>query len=111
MWVCQAECGLLERVGDVCIMPAGWSLECLQDWASFLRLAIPSMLMLCIEWWAYEIGSFLSGMCAEDGVPEGEVGDPVQEQVSSVFAPQVSLAQWSWEPNPLCMSWLSLCSW
>ncbi|XP_055450085.1 multidrug and toxin extrusion protein 1 [Psammomys obesus] len=40
----------------------GWSLECLQDWASFLRLAIPSMLMLCIEWWAYEIGSFLSGI-------------------------------------------------
>ncbi|XP_069916043.1 multidrug and toxin extrusion protein 1 isoform X4 [Oryctolagus cuniculus] len=41
----------------------GWSLECLQDWASFFRLAIPSMLMLCMEWWAYEIGSFLSGPC------------------------------------------------
>ncbi|XP_045425425.1 multidrug and toxin extrusion protein 1-like isoform X2 [Lemur catta] len=40
----------------------GWSLECLQDWASFLHLAVPSMLMLCIEWWAYEVGSFLSGI-------------------------------------------------
>ncbi|KAM5214651.1 multidrug and toxin extrusion protein 1-like isoform 4-T4 [Hipposideros larvatus] len=40
----------------------GWSLECLQDWGSFFQLAIPSMLMLCIEWWAYEIGSFLSGI-------------------------------------------------
>ncbi|XP_006973641.1 multidrug and toxin extrusion protein 1 isoform X2 [Peromyscus maniculatus bairdii] len=40
----------------------GWSWECLQDWASFLQLAVPSMLMLCIEWWAYEIGSFLSGI-------------------------------------------------
>ncbi|XP_028632401.1 multidrug and toxin extrusion protein 1 [Grammomys surdaster] len=40
----------------------GWSWECLQDWESFLRLAIPSMLMLCIEWWAYEVGSFLSGI-------------------------------------------------
>uniref|UniRef100_A0A5G2RLY7 Solute carrier family 47 member 1 n=1 Tax=Sus scrofa TaxID=9823 RepID=A0A5G2RLY7_PIG len=39
----------------------GWSWECLQDWASFFSLAVPSMLMLCIEWWAYEIGSFLSG--------------------------------------------------
>ncbi|ELK15734.1 Multidrug and toxin extrusion protein 1 [Pteropus alecto] len=39
-----------------------WSLECLQDWGSFFHLAIPSMLMLCIEWWAYEIGSFLSGI-------------------------------------------------
>nr|XP_054402001.1 multidrug and toxin extrusion protein 1 isoform X4 [Pongo abelii] len=40
----------------------GWSLECLQDWASFLHLAVPSMLMLCMEWWAYEVGSFLSGI-------------------------------------------------
>uniref|UniRef100_A0A8C6G3B6 Solute carrier family 47 member 1 n=1 Tax=Moschus moschiferus TaxID=68415 RepID=A0A8C6G3B6_MOSMO len=40
----------------------GWSWECLQDWGPFFRLAIPSMLMLCIEWWAYEIGSFLSGV-------------------------------------------------
>uniref|UniRef100_A0A8C9AJ36 Solute carrier family 47 member 1 n=1 Tax=Prolemur simus TaxID=1328070 RepID=A0A8C9AJ36_PROSS len=46
----------------VCVPPAGWSLECLQDWASFLHLAVPSMLMLCIEWWAYEVGSFLSGI-------------------------------------------------
>uniref|UniRef100_A0A2K6BWH8 Solute carrier family 47 member 1 n=1 Tax=Macaca nemestrina TaxID=9545 RepID=A0A2K6BWH8_MACNE len=48
--------------GNVCVPPTGWSLECLQDWASFLRLAIPSMLMLCMEWWAYEVGSFLSGI-------------------------------------------------
>ncbi|KAL6052327.1 hypothetical protein STEG23_014440 [Scotinomys teguina] len=40
----------------------GWSWECLHDWASFLQLAVPSMLMLCIEWWAYEVGSFLSGI-------------------------------------------------
>uniref|UniRef100_A0A8C4S6T5 Multidrug and toxin extrusion protein n=1 Tax=Erpetoichthys calabaricus TaxID=27687 RepID=A0A8C4S6T5_ERPCA len=40
---------------------SGWSQECLQEWGSFIRLAIPSMLMLCIEWWTFEIGSFLSG--------------------------------------------------
>ncbi|XP_053561380.1 multidrug and toxin extrusion protein 1-like [Bombina bombina] len=40
----------------------GWSIECLQDWSSFINLAIPSMLMVCIEWWAYEIGSFLTGL-------------------------------------------------
>ncbi|XP_027482239.1 multidrug and toxin extrusion protein 1-like isoform X3 [Zalophus californianus] len=40
----------------------GWTSECLQDWASFLSLAIPGMLMLCVEWWAYEIGSLLSGI-------------------------------------------------
>nr|XP_019612990.1 PREDICTED: multidrug and toxin extrusion protein 2 isoform X2 [Rhinolophus sinicus] len=41
---------------------AGWSSQCLQDWGSFFQLAIPSMLMICIEWWAYEIWSFLSGL-------------------------------------------------
>ncbi|KAM7067009.1 multidrug and toxin extrusion protein 2 isoform 2-T2 [Molossus nigricans] len=41
---------------------AGWSVQCLQDWGPFFHLAVPSMLMLCIEWWAYEIGSFLMGL-------------------------------------------------
>uniref|UniRef100_A0A6J0UZL7 Multidrug and toxin extrusion protein n=2 Tax=Pogona vitticeps TaxID=103695 RepID=A0A6J0UZL7_9SAUR len=40
----------------------GWTLDCLQDWGSFMRLAVPSMLMMCIEWWTFEIGSFLAGM-------------------------------------------------
>ncbi|XP_029067661.1 multidrug and toxin extrusion protein 2 isoform X6 [Monodon monoceros] len=39
----------------------GWSSQCLQGWGPFFRLAVPSMLMTCIEWWAYEIGSFLMG--------------------------------------------------
>ncbi|XP_058561615.1 multidrug and toxin extrusion protein 2-like isoform X2 [Neofelis nebulosa] len=41
---------------------AGWSGQCLQDWGPFFSLAIPSMLMVCMEWWAYEIGSFLMGL-------------------------------------------------
>uniref|UniRef100_A0A8B9QCM4 Multidrug and toxin extrusion protein n=1 Tax=Apteryx owenii TaxID=8824 RepID=A0A8B9QCM4_APTOW len=40
----------------------GWSRECLLDWDSFTSLAVPSMLMMCIEWWTYEIGSFLIGL-------------------------------------------------
>ncbi|XP_072496101.1 multidrug and toxin extrusion protein 2 [Notamacropus eugenii] len=40
----------------------GWSLQCLQEWEAFLSLAIPGMLMICIEWWAYEIGSLLIGL-------------------------------------------------
>ncbi|KAI1231772.1 hypothetical protein IHE44_0007407, partial [Lamprotornis superbus] len=39
----------------------GWSSECLLEWDSFTSLAVPSMLMMCIEWWTYEIGSFLIG--------------------------------------------------
>ncbi|XP_040192722.1 multidrug and toxin extrusion protein 2-like [Rana temporaria] len=40
----------------------GWSKDCFQEWDIYLRLAIPSMLMLCIEWWSFEIGGFLAGL-------------------------------------------------
>uniref|UniRef100_A0A8C5DV09 Multidrug and toxin extrusion protein 1-like n=1 Tax=Gouania willdenowi TaxID=441366 RepID=A0A8C5DV09_GOUWI len=43
----------------------GWSKECLHDWWSYIRLAIPGMIMLCAEWWTYEIGSFLAGLISE----------------------------------------------
>ncbi|KAJ8276040.1 hypothetical protein COCON_G00077920 [Conger conger] len=43
----------------------GWSVQCLQEWDTFINLAIPSMLMLCLEWWTYEIGSFLAGLIGE----------------------------------------------
>lgn len=44
---------------------AGWTLECLQEWGPFVRLAIPSMLMLCLEWWLFEVGAFLAGQISE----------------------------------------------
>nr|XP_042140085.1 multidrug and toxin extrusion protein 2 isoform X3 [Peromyscus maniculatus bairdii] len=40
----------------------GWTRECLQEWSSYTRLAIPSMFMVCIEWWTFEIGTFLAGL-------------------------------------------------
>uniref|UniRef100_A0AAV2J379 Multidrug and toxin extrusion protein n=1 Tax=Knipowitschia caucasica TaxID=637954 RepID=A0AAV2J379_KNICA len=43
----------------------GWSRACLQDWGVYLHLAIPSMVMMCVEWWTYEIGSFLAGLISE----------------------------------------------
>uniref|UniRef100_A0A4W4GQU5 Multidrug and toxin extrusion protein n=1 Tax=Electrophorus electricus TaxID=8005 RepID=A0A4W4GQU5_ELEEL len=43
----------------------GWSWDCLQEWGAFIRLALPSMLMLCVEWWTYEIGGFLAGLISE----------------------------------------------
>uniref|UniRef100_A0A8C7HHW5 Multidrug and toxin extrusion protein n=1 Tax=Oncorhynchus kisutch TaxID=8019 RepID=A0A8C7HHW5_ONCKI len=44
---------------------AGWSWECLEDWGTYIHLAIPSMIMLCVEWWTYEIGGFLAGLISE----------------------------------------------
>ncbi len=43
----------------------GWSLDCLQDWGQFTKIAILSMLMLCLEWWTFEIGGFLAGVISE----------------------------------------------
>ncbi|KAG7321297.1 hypothetical protein KOW79_015712 [Hemibagrus wyckioides] len=43
----------------------GWSRDCLQEWGPYFRLALPSMLMLCVEWWSYEIGGFLAGLISE----------------------------------------------
>lgn len=43
----------------------GWSMDCLQEWGPFVKLAIPSMLMLCLEWWLFEIGGFLAGVISE----------------------------------------------
>ncbi|XP_022595806.1 multidrug and toxin extrusion protein 1-like isoform X1 [Seriola dumerili] len=43
----------------------GWSLDCLQEWGPFVKLAIPSMLMICLSWWIFEIGGFLAGVISE----------------------------------------------
>uniref|UniRef100_A0A8C1CAQ9 Multidrug and toxin extrusion protein n=1 Tax=Cyprinus carpio carpio TaxID=630221 RepID=A0A8C1CAQ9_CYPCA len=43
----------------------GWSRDCLQEWGAFICLAFPSMIMLCAEWWTYEIGGFLAGLISE----------------------------------------------
>ncbi|CAL8373667.1 unnamed protein product [Gadus morhua 'NCC'] len=44
----------------------GWSTDSLQEWGSFMRLAIPSTLMTCFEWWIYESGGFLAGLLGEN---------------------------------------------
>ncbi|CAL8331270.1 unnamed protein product [Merluccius merluccius] len=44
----------------------GWSRECLQEWGPFIKLAIPSMLMMCLEWWMFEVGGFLAGIISEE---------------------------------------------
>ncbi|KAG7251349.1 hypothetical protein CRUP_032005, partial [Coryphaenoides rupestris] len=38
----------------------GWSAESLQEWGSYMRLAMPSVFMTCFEWWIFEFGGFLA---------------------------------------------------
>uniref|UniRef100_A0A1A8G9K1 Multidrug and toxin extrusion protein n=1 Tax=Nothobranchius korthausae TaxID=1143690 RepID=A0A1A8G9K1_9TELE len=44
----------------------GWSVESLREWGSYMKLALPSALMKCFEWWVYEFGGFFAGMLSED---------------------------------------------
>ncbi|KAM9812966.1 multidrug and toxin extrusion protein 1-like [Syngnathus typhle] len=44
----------------------GWSVESLQEWGSFMKLAIPSTLMTCFEWWIYDLGGLFAGMLGKD---------------------------------------------
>ena len=46
-----------------CLYFTGWTVECLQEWGMFFKLALFGMLMICVEWWAFEIGVFLTGSC------------------------------------------------
>ncbi|XP_065827794.1 multidrug and toxin extrusion protein 1-like [Oscarella lobularis] len=40
----------------------GWSWECIYEWKTYILLAIPGILMLCIEWWSYELGILVTSM-------------------------------------------------
>uniref|UniRef100_A0A3B4AFA3 Uncharacterized protein n=1 Tax=Periophthalmus magnuspinnatus TaxID=409849 RepID=A0A3B4AFA3_9GOBI len=43
-----------------------WSMESLQEWGSYMKLAIASTVMKCAEWWVYEFGGFFAGMLSEN---------------------------------------------
>ncbi|XP_036816979.1 multidrug and toxin extrusion protein 1 [Oncorhynchus mykiss] len=64
-FIYQLEARYLQNQGRALCSPVGWSWECLEDWGTYIHLAIPSMIMLCVEWWTYEIGGFLAGLISE----------------------------------------------
>ncbi|KAG0325341.1 hypothetical protein BGZ99_000755 [Dissophora globulifera] len=35
----------------------GWTRDCLTGWPAFLKLALPGVMMVCTEWWAFEVVS------------------------------------------------------
>ena len=45
-----------------------WSKETLQGWSQFILLGIPGTVMLCSEWWAYEILSLFAMWKGTDAV-------------------------------------------
>jgi MATE family multidrug resistance protein len=43
----------------------GWTRECLSGWGEYLKLALPGSLMLCAEWWGFEITIIAVGWLGE----------------------------------------------
>ena len=44
------------------LVGVGWSWEALEEWGAFTKLGLLGILMLCLEWWAFEITIFLAGI-------------------------------------------------
>jgi hypothetical protein len=46
----------------------GWSLsEATSGWGDYLRMAAPSVVMICLDWWTFEIIVMLSGLLPNPG--------------------------------------------
>ncbi|CAF1007163.1 unnamed protein product [Brachionus calyciflorus] len=59
----------------------GWSIECLYEWKLYLKLAIPGLFSILIEWSNFEIGSF-----AASSLPKIELAImAIAQQVLFIF--------------------------
>uniref|UniRef100_H3CJD8 Multidrug and toxin extrusion protein n=1 Tax=Tetraodon nigroviridis TaxID=99883 RepID=H3CJD8_TETNG len=43
----------------------GWSMQCLQGWGSYMKLAVPSTLVICFDIWIFEIIAVMAGALGE----------------------------------------------
>ncbi|CAJ0844468.1 6482_t:CDS:2 [Entrophospora sp. SA101] len=39
----------------------GWTYMAFHDWLPFLKLALPGVIMVCAEWWAFELAALAAG--------------------------------------------------
>ena len=60
MLVCitiHAQC--LSQVSNALFCP---NAEAFKNWGEYLKLSLPATMMLCAEWWAFEILTIISGI-------------------------------------------------
>ena len=43
----------------------GWSLEGLEGWPEYIKLAVPGMVMVLAEWASFEVSSLITGAISE----------------------------------------------
>lgn len=52
----------------------GWSWECFSGWGTYLRIALPSSIMVCMEWWVVEVVIILAGLLPEPSLSVSVTG-------------------------------------
>ena len=50
----------------------GWGIDALNGWLHYCKYGVPGLIMLCLEWWTFEIGFLIVG--ATSGDPKVQVG-------------------------------------
>ncbi|XP_074564101.1 protein DETOXIFICATION 48-like [Curcuma longa] len=58
--------------------PGGPSTDCLRGWPALLRLAAPSCVSVCLEWWWYELMIIFSGLLAHPRAAVASMGILIQ---------------------------------
>ena len=43
----------------------GWSWESLSEWWQYVKFGVPGLLMVCCEWWSFEISAIVAGSIDE----------------------------------------------
>ncbi|KAL3525697.1 hypothetical protein ACH5RR_014069 [Cinchona calisaya] len=71
----------------------GWSLDCFNDWKPILKLALPSCVSVCLEWWWYELMILLSGLLSNAAEVVASMGILLQAtSLIYIFPSSLSLA-------------------
>jgi MATE family multidrug resistance protein len=73
------------------LITKGWSSECLYDWKMYLKLAIPGLLTLLIEWSSFQMGIFASASIDNDQLALMTIGQQVV-QMSYQFPFGIAIA-------------------
>lgn len=52
----------------------GFSRDALRGWGGYLKIAVPSVIMLCGKWWTYEAGAPLQSRARRCALQGGQLG-------------------------------------
>lgn len=64
----------LQRAGQPHATWGGWTYEALQQWPQYFRFALPSVVMVCVEWWTFEALILMAGWLPDPKVTLAAAG-------------------------------------